>query len=92
MHALISPPESVSYISSWQLIEDNFYEPVYTTIEGAMRVAQVIEDEYVFDIAPPYFWVACPTECVADMWYYKEGELFVKPANAEYPVTPTEAP
>lgn len=89
MQALISPPEPVSYISAWELIEGNLYEPIYTIIEGAARVAQVIEDEYVFDIAAPYFWVTCPDTCVADMWYYKDGELFEKPPAADYPA-PTQ--
>lgn len=35
------------------------------------RVAQVAESD--FPVAPPLFWIDCPDECVADLWWYYEN-------------------
>jgi len=32
------------------------------------RVAQV--QQTTFEVAPPLFWIDCPDDCVADLWYY----------------------
>lgn len=45
------------------------------------RVAQVNNE--IFPVAPPLFWVDCPNNCVADLWYYLEGKLYIKPLPPE---------
>jgi hypothetical protein len=45
------------------------------------RIAQVIDTE--FPIAPPLFWVDCPDDCVADVWYYSNGQCLPKPLPPE---------
>lgn len=41
------------------------------------RIAQVREFE--FPIALPLFWTGCPSDCVADLWYYSDGQCLPKP-------------
>jgi hypothetical protein len=41
------------------------------------RVAEVAQ--HAFDVAPPLFWVPCPDDCVANLWYYNGGELVALP-------------
>lgn len=89
--ALISPNESVSYISDWQSVGVNSYAPVWTTIVGGERVAEVVPSE--FEIAPPLFWVDCADNIVADQFYYESQtqQILPKPQDAPYPepVQPT---
>jgi hypothetical protein len=35
------------------------------------RVAQV--EQNTFEVAPPLFWIDCPDDCVADVWWYYNG-------------------
>ena len=78
MKALISPNESftLSWVSSW-----NESEAVYSEILGCQRVAQVEPDNQAFPVAEPLFWLDCPDECQADAWYFKDGQVFVKPES-----------
>jgi hypothetical protein len=62
-NALISPNETVSYVSSW-----NGYTPVYTTVPNGQRVAEVSSSQ--FPVAPPMFWMVCADDVVADLFYY----------------------
>ena len=71
--ALISPNETVSYISSWELIF-NKYEPVYTEI--GERVAEVVDQ--VFEVAPPLFWVDCADTVTAVDYYYDPQDMQIK--------------
>jgi hypothetical protein len=82
MKALISPNESfnLSWISSW----DND-TPVYSEILDCQRVAEVEPDNKVFDVAPPLHWVSCPDNCIADEWYFKDGQCFIKPQDEPKP-------
>jgi len=64
--ALISPNESVSYVSSWTTTIP--YQPIYTVIPNAERVAEVADT--TFEVAPPLFWVSCADDVVADQFYY----------------------
>lgn len=41
------------------------------------RIAQV--EEVGFPVAPPLFWTDCPSDCVADLWYYSDGQCLPKP-------------
>ena len=89
--ALISPNESVSYISEWVPVGTNIYTPVITTIVGGERVAEVMDTP--FEVAPPLFWVDCLDNTVADQFYYESQtqQILPKPENAPYPepVQPT---
>lgn len=82
MKALISPSESVFWVSGWELVGDDL-APVLSQVDGAQRVAEVQIEP--FDVAPPLHWVDCPEECAADEWYYKDGELLKRPQDAPYP-------
>jgi hypothetical protein len=65
-NALISPNESVSYISGWT--DSPKPQPIYTTIPNAERVAEVAST--TFEVAPPLFWVTCADDVVQDQYYY----------------------
>ena len=43
------------------------------------RIAEVRENE--FPVASGLFWVDCPDECLADLWYYSEGQCLPKPVR-----------
>jgi len=89
MKALISTNEvfNYSYISSW--IEVNgVWEPVYSEILACQRVAQVEPDDKTFPVHSTLTWFDCPDNCVADEWYYKDGQVYVKPADALHPNVP----
>lgn len=45
------------------------------------RIAQVEQNE--FPVAPPLHWVACPDDCVADIWWYYNGTCEVMPTPPE---------
>ena len=71
MKALISPNEKITDF------ESNVGE----------RVAQVEPDVNEFPVANPLFWVDCPDDCVADVWWYYQGTCQVIPQ----PPAPPEA-
>lgn len=50
-----------------------------TDYEGNVgeRIAQVEQNE--FPVAAPLFWIDCPDECVADVWWYYNGVCEVMP-------------
>lgn len=54
-----------------------------TDINGNVgcRVAQV--DEIGFEVAEPLFWIGCPSDCVADQWYYIEQQILPLPKEQE---------
>lgn len=85
MKALISPNEAqnIQWVSSWTQV-DNVWKPVYSEIPNCQRVAEVEPDSKVFDVAAPLHWVDCSDDCVADLWYYKDG-LHKKPEDAPEP-------
>jgi len=82
MKALISPIEifNLIWVSSWN--EDT---PVHSEILNCQRVAQVEQDNNTFPVAEPLHWVDCPNDCVADQWYYKDGNVQIKPQDVEKP-------
>jgi hypothetical protein len=86
MKALISPNEvfNYSYISSWNEV-NGVWEPVRTEILNCQRVAQVEPDNQTFPVAEPLYWFDCPDNCQADAWYFKDGQVAVKPADAPNP-------
>jgi hypothetical protein len=82
MKALISPNESfnLTWISAW-----DGDTPVYSEILDCQRVAEVEPDNKVFEVAPPLHWVDCPEDCVQDLWYFKDGQCFIKPQDTPKP-------
>lgn len=60
--------------------------------EAVFRVAEVSETG--FDVAEPLFWVDCPVDCVADLWYFntKSNTCSPKPAPEEPQEPPPEQP
>jgi hypothetical protein len=83
MKALISPNESFNlrWISSWDTDT-----PVYSEILDCQRVAEVEPDNKVFGVASPLHWVSCPNDCKADEWYFKDGQVYIKPTDVEKPI------
>jgi hypothetical protein len=87
MKALISPNENftLTWVTSWKQ-ENNQWVPNTTeSIENCQRVAEVEPDNKVFEIAQPLYWVDCPDNCVADQWYYKDGQVQIKPQDTPVP-------
>ena len=82
MKALISPNElfDLSWVSSW-----NGDTPVYSKILNCQRVAEVEPDNKIFDVAQPLYWVDCPDNCRADEWYFKDGQIQLKPQDVVKP-------
>jgi hypothetical protein len=50
------------------------------------RVAEVATQ--TFEVNPALFWVDCPDDCVADVWYYDTtvNECLIKPVEPEVTV------
>lgn len=82
-NALISPNDSVSYVSSWT--DSSPPEPVITIIANAKRVAEVADK--TFEVALPLFWVDCADNVVADQFYYDSvsATIIQIPSPAPYP-------
>lgn len=59
------------------LVSPNEKSYSYDGILLGERIAQVQETE--FSVAPPLFWCDCPIDCVADQWYYSDGQCLPKP-------------
>jgi hypothetical protein len=72
--ALISPNETIQYISSWVGVSPN-YTPVYTSI--GQRVAEV--SDAAFEVAPPLFWADCADEVTAEAYCYADGCIEIPP-------------
>ncbi len=45
--------------------------------DAGQRVAEVSPES--FEVAEPLFWLDCPDECVADLWFYRNGSLEAVP-------------
>jgi hypothetical protein len=84
MKALISPSEKfeLSWVSSWSFETDE-WKPVRSILDECQRVAEVSSTP--FEVALPLHWVDCHDECVADQWYFKDGELHAKPQDVAKP-------
>lgn len=82
MKALISSNELFTHmwVSSW-----NENTPAYSEILNCQRVVQVESDDKTFSIHSSLFWVDCPDDCKADQWYYKDGQVQIKPQNVAKP-------
>jgi hypothetical protein len=86
MKALISPNEvfNYSWISSWDEV-NGVWEPVQSEILNCQRVAQVEPDNQTFPVAEPLYWFNCPDDCKADLWYFKDNQVFIKPVDVPGP-------
>jgi len=84
--ALISPIDvPVTYISGWT--DQTPAEPIETTIENAYDVTEV--QGQTFKVSEPLFWVDCPDETVAGLWYYSiNTSLCLEKNNAPNPNPP----
>lgn len=89
MKALISPNEvfTWSWVFEWRQ-SGVTWTPVYSEIENCQRVAQIEPEDKIFKVAQPLHWVDCPESCVADEWYYKDGQCIKKPVDVLMPTTP----
>lgn len=89
MKALISPQELFCWVwvSGWQQ-SGTTWAPVYSQVENCQRVADVRPDNGAFQVAQPLHWVDCPTDCIADAWYYKNSQVTKKPVDVPMPATP----
>jgi hypothetical protein len=61
--------------------------------QTGFRVAQVVKDDEVFEVAPVASWIDCPDDTVADqVWYDPENKTFnafpaVVPENVTQPIS-----
>lgn len=87
MKALISPNEgnTVIWVTSWNQDGEDWVPNTTESIDGCQRVAEVEPDNEVFEVASPLYWVDCPDDCLADKWYFKDGQVKPKPQNAPIP-------
>jgi hypothetical protein len=82
-NALISPNESVSYISGWT--DAKYPLPIYSIIPNAERIPEVVNT--TFEVALPLFWVSCADDVVADQYYYNSVSATIEqiPPSPPYP-------
>jgi hypothetical protein len=96
MKALISPNESFTWtwVTSWKWgstltpanpIAMGWIPDTTDSIENCQRVAEVEPDDKIFEVAQPLHWVDCPNNCVMDVWYFKDGAVYIKPTDAPKP-------
>jgi hypothetical protein len=58
--------------------------------ESGYRVAQVEDEENIFEVAPSLFWVDCADDVVADQfWYNPDNQLIVPNLPPPPPPPPT---
>ena len=46
--------------------------------ESGYRVAQVEDEENIFEVAPSLFWVDCADDVVADQFWYDPSDELIK--------------
>lgn len=87
MKALISPDEGhiVTWVTSWKKEGNEWVADTTDSITDCQRVAEVEPDNKVFEVAAPLHWVDCPNDCIADQWYFKDGQCSIKPKDAPQP-------
>ena len=92
MKALISTTEisNVTWVTSWEEVTPptdpvTYQAKTTSTIEDTQRVAEVVADDATFEVYETLLWVDCPDDCQADLWYYKDGAVYIKPEDAPLP-------
>lgn len=71
MKALVSPIEEI------ELIGGKF----------GHRIAEVVSDDSVFEVAEPFYWIDCQDDCSPDLHCFFEGEIVEKPLFTYNPET-----
>jgi hypothetical protein len=86
--ALISPNEApIKHIVSWTTQIPP--SAVYEDYPNSCRVAEVAAAP--FEVAPPFFWVDCADDVVADQFYFNTSNQIINPvvnAPAPEPIPP----
>jgi hypothetical protein len=87
MKALISPNEVFTYtwVTSWKQKDDKWVPDTTDSIADCQRVAEVEPDDKVFEVAQPLYWLDCSEDCVADLWYFKDNQIQLKPQDVPQP-------
>lgn len=88
MKALISPNESfrIIWVSSWeQNPETQEWSPVLSQHENCLRIAQIEQDNNIFEVAQPLFWTDCPEDCSPNVYFYKDGVFNLIPQDEPQP-------
>ncbi len=86
MKALISPKELVTDVLSWNE-STTPPTPNFSLIPNACRVCQKENDENIFAVAEPLFWVDCDDNIMPSLSYYdlETNKIFpkidAKPSN-----------
>lgn len=93
MKALIDPESIVQECIGWELNPNptgQKYIGVIVTIPNALRVSEIVAQE--FPVAPPFFWVDCADNVVADQWYYdtQTTQIIQIPPAPPYPQQSTQ--
>jgi hypothetical protein len=87
MKALISPNELFTYtwVTSWKQEAGKWVPNTRDSITNCQRVAEVEPDNKVFEVAQPLYWLDCSEDCVADLWYFKDNQIQLKPQDVPQP-------
>jgi len=88
MKALISPSQTVEYISEYSDMGDGVYKQIFSNIPNGQRVADISENE--FDVAEPLFWVDCDNSTLPTTHYYDSSDSTVKLISDLEPPYPSE--
>ncbi len=48
-------------------------------VQSGYRIAQISDDDQVFDVAKPLFWVDCSSEIKAPLFWYDPADQTIKP-------------
>lgn len=84
--ALIDVYGAVNTVVGWEIIP-NVSPPKYAAVMGAvpnaLRICQV--EDTAFDVAAPLYWVDCPDETIADVYYYDGQNCVLIPTGPPQP-------
>lgn len=91
MKALVSTTEvfNWTWTTSWKQENETWVPDTTETIVNCQRIAQIVQDNQTFEVHNSLIWVNCPDECIADLWYYKDNQVQIKPKSVSVPNTPT---
>lgn len=87
MKALIAPNQISTYtwVTSWKFENNEWVADTTQSISGCQRIAEVEEDDNIFEVAAPLYWIECPEDCVPDLWYYKDNTFNEYPKDVMIP-------
>jgi len=87
MKALISPNETMKYISEYQF-SDGENISVLMDIPNGQRIVEVAENQ--FEVADPLFWVDCNSSVNTNEYYYDPSDSAIKLISDLEPPIPSE--